>query len=45
MAIAENFDSAFLEDEQMNSVFRVYECSVLRIKQSSAICTLEETET
>jgi uncharacterized linocin/CFP29 family protein len=44
LAIAEDFDTAFLEQEQMNSVFRVYECVVLRIKRPSAICTLEETE-
>jgi uncharacterized linocin/CFP29 family protein len=44
LAIAEDFDSAFLGDEQMNSLFRVYECVVLRIKRPSAICTLEETE-
>lgn len=44
LAIAEDFDTAFLGDEQMNSLFRVYECAVLRIKRPSAICTLEETE-
>lgn len=44
LAIAEDFDTAFLGDEQMNSLFRVYECVVLRIKRPSAICTLEETE-
>jgi len=44
LAVAEDFDTAFLGDEQMNSVFRVYECVVLRIKRPSAICTLEETE-
>lgn len=44
LAIAEDFDTAFLGDEQMNSMFRVYECTVLRIKRPSAICTLEETE-
>lgn len=44
LAVAEDFDSAFLGDEQMNSLFRVYECVVLRIKRPSAICTLEETE-
>ncbi|MDA5110166.1 family 1 encapsulin nanocompartment shell protein [Brevibacillus thermoruber] len=44
LAIAEDFDTAFLGDEQMNSFFRVYECVVLRIKRPSAICTLEETE-
>jgi uncharacterized linocin/CFP29 family protein len=44
LAVAEDFDTVFLDDEQMNSVFRVYECVVLRIKRPSAICTLEETE-
>ncbi|MBO8165197.1 MAG: bacteriocin family protein [Brevibacillus sp.] len=44
LAIAEDFDSAFLGDEQMNHLFRVYECVVLRIKRPSAICTLEEAE-
>ncbi|NGQ97228.1 bacteriocin family protein [Brevibacillus sp. SYP-B805] len=44
LAIAEDFNTAFMEDEQMNSVFRVYECVVLRIKRPSAICTLEEAE-
>lgn len=42
LAIAEDFDSAFLGDEQMNHYFRIYECVVLRIKRPSAICTLEE---
>ncbi|MGE7273202.1 family 1 encapsulin nanocompartment shell protein [Brevibacillus panacihumi] len=44
LAIAEDFDTSFLGDEQMNSLFRVYECVVLRIKRPSAICTLEDTE-
>lgn len=44
LAVAEDFDTSFLGDEQMNSLFRVYECVVLRIKRPSAICTLEETE-
>jgi uncharacterized linocin/CFP29 family protein len=44
LTIAEDFDTAFLGDEQMNSLFRVYECAVLRIKRPSAICTLEEPE-
>ncbi|WP_232699879.1 family 1 encapsulin nanocompartment shell protein [Brevibacillus daliensis] len=44
LAIAEDFDSAFLGDEQMNSVLRVYECIVLRVKRPSAICTLESME-
>jgi uncharacterized linocin/CFP29 family protein len=44
LAVAEDFETSFLGDEQMNSLFRVYECVVLRIKRPSAICTLEETE-
>ncbi|WP_139491389.1 family 1 encapsulin nanocompartment shell protein [Brevibacillus dissolubilis] len=44
LAIAEDFDTAFLGDEQMNSLFRVYECVALRIKRPSAICTIEEME-
>ncbi|MEW9674220.1 family 1 encapsulin nanocompartment shell protein [Ammoniphilus sp. 3BR4] len=44
LAIAEDFDSAFLGDEQMNHLFRVYECAALRIKRPSAICTLEDHE-
>ncbi len=41
LAIAEDFDSAFMDTENMNYLFRVYESSVLRIKRPSAICTLE----
>ncbi len=44
LAIAEDIDTAFLEEEQMNYIFRVYECVVLRIKRPSAICTIEEEE-
>lgn len=44
LAIAEDFDSAFLGDEQMNHYFRIYECVTLRIKRPSAICTLEEMD-
>ncbi|WP_134704135.1 family 1 encapsulin nanocompartment shell protein [Ammoniphilus sp. YIM 78166] len=44
LAIAEDFDSAFLGDEHMNHLFRVYECVALRIKRPSAICTLEDHE-
>ncbi|GAB7388873.1 family 1 encapsulin nanocompartment shell protein [Bacillaceae bacterium] len=44
LAIAEDFDTAFLGDEQMNYHFRVYECIALRIKRPSAICTLEDPE-
>lgn len=44
LAIAEDFESAFLGDEHMNHIFRVYECLALRIKRPSAICTLEDPE-
>jgi uncharacterized linocin/CFP29 family protein len=44
LAIAEDFDSAFLGDENMNHQFRVYECTALRIKRPSAVCTLEELD-
>jgi uncharacterized linocin/CFP29 family protein len=44
LAIAEDFDSAYLGSEHMNHLFRVYECVALRIKRPSAICTLEENE-
>lgn len=42
LAIAEDIDTAFLDEEQMNYMFRIYECLVLRIKRPSAICTIEE---
>lgn len=42
LAIAEDFQSAFLGDENMNHHFRIYECVTLRIKRPSAICTLED---
>jgi uncharacterized linocin/CFP29 family protein len=41
LAIAEDFDSAYMDTENMNYLFRVYESVVLRIKSLSAICTLE----
>lgn len=44
LAIAEDFDTTFLDEEQMNYLFRVYECVALRIKRPSAICTIEEEE-
>ena len=44
LAIAEDFDTAFLGDEHMNHYFRLYECVALRIKRPSAICTLEDME-
>lgn len=42
LVIAEDFDSAFLENEHLNYNFRVYEAAVIRIKRPIAICTLEE---
>lgn len=44
LAVAEDFDTAFLGDEQMNHLFRVYESVVLRIKRPTAICTLDDTQ-
>ncbi|WLD91960.1 family 1 encapsulin nanocompartment shell protein [Alkalihalobacillus sp. AL-G] len=41
LAIAEDFDSAFMDTDNMNYLFRVYESCVLRIKRPSSICTLE----
>ncbi|AJY77782.1 family 1 encapsulin nanocompartment shell protein [Paenibacillus beijingensis] len=42
LVIAEDFDSAFLDSEHLNFLFRVYETIVLRIKRPIAICTFEE---
>lgn len=42
LAIAKDFDTAYLDDENMNHLFRVYESIVLRIKRPTAICTLED---
>ncbi|SFJ53729.1 family 1 encapsulin nanocompartment shell protein [Thermoflavimicrobium dichotomicum] len=44
LAIAEDFDTIFLDTENMNYLFRVYESLVLRIKRPSAICTLEDPD-
>jgi uncharacterized linocin/CFP29 family protein len=44
LALAEDFDTAYLDTEQMNYLFRVYEALVLRIKRPSAICTLEDPD-
>jgi uncharacterized linocin/CFP29 family protein len=41
LAIAEDFDTAYMDTENMNYLFRVYESVVLRLKRPSAICTLE----
>jgi uncharacterized linocin/CFP29 family protein len=42
LAVAQDFRVAYLGAEKMNHPFRVFECAVLRIKRSAAICTLEE---
>lgn len=44
LAVAEDFETVFLDREHMNYLFRVYESAVLRIKRPSAICTLEDPE-
>jgi uncharacterized linocin/CFP29 family protein len=44
LVIAEDFDGAFLDNEQMNYNFRVYEAVVPRIKRPIAICTLEDLD-
>lgn len=44
LAIAEDFDTAYLDTEHMNHLFRVYEAIALRIKRPSAICTLEDAD-
>ncbi|WFT77053.1 family 1 encapsulin nanocompartment shell protein [Halobacillus naozhouensis] len=41
IAIGQDVSISFLNDETMNSYFRVMECLVPRIKRPSAICTLE----
>lgn len=42
IAIAEDWNVSFLGSESMNYIFRIYESLVLRIKRSTAICTLEK---
>jgi len=42
LVISEDIDTAFMDSENMNYFFRVYECIVPRIKRPSAICTLED---
>lgn len=42
LAISEDFDVAYMDEEQMNHIFRIYETIVPRIKRPSAICTLED---
>ncbi|WP_100399531.1 family 1 encapsulin nanocompartment shell protein [Bacillus sp. FJAT-44742] len=44
LVIAEDIDTAYMDTENMNYLFRVYESTVLRIKRPSAICTLESME-
>lgn len=45
LAIAEDFYTAYLDTENMNHLFRVYEAIVLRIKRPSSICTIEDPDT
>ncbi|WP_166242999.1 family 1 encapsulin nanocompartment shell protein [Paenibacillus turpanensis] len=40
LAIAQDVDVAFLNDDNMNYYYRVYECLVPRIKRPTAVCTL-----
>jgi uncharacterized linocin/CFP29 family protein len=42
LVISEDFDTAYMDTENMNYLFRVYECIVPRVKRPSAICTLED---
>lgn len=42
LAIASDFDTIFLDQDNMNYYFRVYEAIVPRIKRPTAICTLED---
>ncbi|WP_088032605.1 family 1 encapsulin nanocompartment shell protein [Evansella clarkii] len=44
LVIAEDMDSAYMDVENMNHLFRIYECIVPRVKRPSAICTLENPE-
>ena len=43
IAVAEDWNVAFLGSESMNYIFRIYESLVLRIKRPTAICTLEKS--
>ncbi|WP_209124279.1 family 1 encapsulin nanocompartment shell protein [Alkalihalobacillus sp. BA299] len=42
LVIAEDIETAYMDSENMNHLFRIYECIVPRIKRPSAICTLED---
>lgn len=42
LAVASDFDTVFLDQDNMNYYFRVYEAIVPRIKRPTAICTLED---
>ncbi|WP_243290899.1 family 1 encapsulin nanocompartment shell protein [Bacillus sp. FJAT-47783] len=44
LAIAVDFQTIFLDDENMNFIFRVYESITPRIKRPTAICTLEDPD-
>ena len=41
LAVASDFDTVFLDQDNLNYYFRVYEAIVPRIKRPTAICTLE----
>jgi uncharacterized linocin/CFP29 family protein len=42
LAVASDFDTVFLDQDNLNYFFRVYETIVPRIKRPTAICTLED---
>ncbi len=44
LVIAEDIETAYMDSEHMNHLFRIYECVVPRIKRPSAICTLEDPD-
>lgn len=43
LVISEDMETAYMDSDQMNHLFRIYECIVPRIKRPSAICTLEKS--
>lgn len=42
LVIGEDFEIAYMDEDQMNHIFRIYETVVPRIKRPSSICTLED---
>ncbi|MGO4887337.1 family 1 encapsulin nanocompartment shell protein [Anaerobacillus sp. MEB173] len=42
LVIAEDINTTYMDSENMNHYFRIYECIVPRIKRPNAICTLED---